>query len=111
MSGHQRTLAALSAEPTPANWTWKDIETLLISLGAELEEGDGSRSRVLLNGIPSTFHRPHPRKEASEPQVGSVREFLRLAGVVPDPGRTEHGIEPERPADTPAAESPGPVSR
>jgi hypothetical protein len=56
---------------------------LLRALGAELEEGRGSRVAVVLNGIPSTFHKPQPRKEAGKPLVRELRRFLVEAGIQP----------------------------
>lgn len=85
MPKHDRTLAAIFAEPTRANLAWKDIESLFVSLGAMVEEGQGSRVRFVLNGFPATFHRPHPGKEASKPVVRSARDYLRIAGFAPNP--------------------------
>ena len=83
MAKHERTLAAVFAEPTRANIRWSDIEALFTHLGATLEEGEGSRVYFLLNGVGSTFHRPHPEKEAHKYTVRSVRKFLVLAGCRP----------------------------
>lgn len=60
---HQKTLRAIFADPVRSNINWADIEALLMALGAERDEGSGSRIRFVLNGIRATFHRPHPRKE------------------------------------------------
>ncbi len=84
MARHERTLAALFAEPIRANIAWKEIESLLASLGPEVQESAGSRVRFVLRGFPATFHRPHPGKEANKPMVRSARDFLRLAGFEPD---------------------------
>jgi len=83
MPKHDRTLSAVFAEPTRANLAWKDIEALFVALGADIEEGSGSRVRILLNGLPATFHRPHPGREATRPAVRSARDFLRMAGIEP----------------------------
>ena len=40
---HQRTLEAIFTSPTQSSIKWKDIESLFITLGAEIEEGRGSR--------------------------------------------------------------------
>jgi len=80
---HEKTLAAIFEKPDRANIAWKDIEALLIALGADLSEGRGSRLRVSLNGVRAVFHRPHPRKEASKSMVRSLRRFLVEAGIMP----------------------------
>ena len=83
MSKHDRTLSAVFAEPTRANIAWKDVEALFTSLGATIEEGAGSRVGFTLNGVPATFHRPHPGKEATKPVIRTARDFLRMAGFTP----------------------------
>ena len=79
----QRTLESVFARPVRANIDWRDIESLLIALGAEVSEAKGSRVCVLLNGRTAVFHRPHPEKEAGKHMVRSVRDFLENAGVRP----------------------------
>jgi HicA toxin of bacterial toxin-antitoxin, len=81
---HRRTLAAIFAEPIRANVSWSDVEALLVSLGAELTEGRGSRVRIHLNGVRAVFHRPHPRKEMDRGALRSMRRFLQEAGIGPE---------------------------
>ena len=76
-------LEAIFEKPERANIAWRDIEALLVALGAEVSEGSGSRIRVALKQVRAVFHRPHPRKEASKAMVKSVRRFLEEAGVSP----------------------------
>lgn len=78
---HQRTLESIFATPVRASIHWKDIESLFIALGAKIEEGRGSRVRILLNEEEAVFHRPHPQKETDKGAVVSVRRFLENAGV------------------------------
>jgi len=82
-SKHQKTLEAVFEKPERANILWRDIEALLIALGAEITDGNGSRRRVALKGVRAVFHRPHPRKETDKGAVKSVRRFLEAAGVKP----------------------------
>jgi HicA toxin of bacterial toxin-antitoxin, len=79
---HQRTLAAIFAEPTLSNVHWADIEAFLVALGAKCSEGRGSRVRVLLNGTEAVFHRPHPSPK-TEGALKALRRFLEEAGVKP----------------------------
>ena len=80
---HQRTLEAIFSTPVRASINWKDIESLFNALGAKIEEGGGSRVRILLNEEEAVFHRPHPQKETDKGAVVSVRRFLENAGVKP----------------------------
>lgn len=82
-SKHLKTLQAIFEKPERANIPWRDVEALLIALGAEISEGNGSRIRVALNGVRAVFHRPHPQKETHKGAVKSVRRFLEAAGVKP----------------------------
>ncbi|MEW5910930.1 MAG: type II toxin-antitoxin system HicA family toxin [Thermodesulfobacteriota bacterium] len=77
----QRTLKALFARPVATNLVWREIESLLVALGAELREGKGSRLRCLLHGRAAVFHRPHPRPTVDKGMVESIRRFLEEAGV------------------------------
>jgi hypothetical protein len=83
MRKHQKTLHAIFTEPVRANIPWADIEALLATLGAERDEGSGSRVRFVLNGIRAVFHRPHPQKETDRGAVKSVRRFLEEGGIRP----------------------------
>ena len=80
---HQRTLEAIFKQPVQSNVDWKDIESLMRHLNAEITEGEGSRVRLALNGVRSAFHRPHPKKETDKGALVSVRRFLENAGVKP----------------------------
>lgn len=80
---HRRTLEAVFAEPVRANISWRDIESMLKALGAEISEGSGSRVRIAFSGVRAVFHRPHPQTETDKGAVKSVRRFLNEAGVSP----------------------------
>jgi HicA toxin of bacterial toxin-antitoxin, len=80
---HQNTLKAIFAVPVQAGIVWKDIESMLLALGAEITEGSGSRVRIALNGCRAVFHRPHPHKETDKGAVVSMRRFLTEARVKP----------------------------
>jgi hypothetical protein len=83
VSKHDRTLAAIFANPIRANIKWADIESLFRHLGAIVVERSGSRVGVDLNGVVAVFHRPHPSPETKRPTVRQVREFLMTAEVRP----------------------------
>lgn len=83
MGKHDKTLRAIFAEPVLAGIAWSDIESLLVHLGADISQGQGSRIRIALGGVRAVFHRPHPRKETDKGAVRSMRRFLSEAGVKP----------------------------
>ena len=82
-ASHQKTLRAIFAHPVPANIKWKKVEMLLVYLGAELLEREGSRVAVVLNGEVNIFHRPHPSPDTDKGAVAAVRRMLERHGFAP----------------------------
>ena len=80
---HQRTLAAIFSTQVPATLQWRRIEALFMALGAQKEEGRGSSVTFKLKEEQTTFHRPHPRKEAKRYHVRDARDFLKKVGITP----------------------------
>ncbi|MDD5035408.1 MAG: type II toxin-antitoxin system HicA family toxin [Methylococcaceae bacterium] len=80
---HAKILNAIFATPTRASIVFSEIEALLIALGAELIEREGSRVKLILRGAEWHAHRPHPGKEAKKYQVEQVREFLTKLEIMP----------------------------
>ena len=80
---HRRTLEAIFATPTRAGIVLSDIEALLIAIGGEVREGEGSRVALELKGSRRYLHRPHPGKEAKKYQVEELREWLKYLEVMP----------------------------
>lgn len=80
---YDQILKSVFSDPVQAGIVWRDIESMLKSLGADISERSGSRVCISLNGIDAVFHRPHPRKETDKGAVKSLRRFLKEAGVVP----------------------------
>lgn len=80
---NRKTLEDIFKKPTMSSIKWKNIESLLISIGAEIREGDGSRIRIKLNNVRAVFHRPHSKKETDRGTVMSMKRFSENAGVKP----------------------------
>ncbi|CAN1514029.1 HicA mRNA interferase family [Burkholderiaceae bacterium] len=80
---HRKTLRAVFAKPTSASLVFADIESLLVALGGEAHEREGSRVKITLKDEQWRCHRPHPGKEAKRYQVEEVRELLERIGVKP----------------------------
>jgi hypothetical protein len=77
----QKTLQEIYERPTRADIRWRDVESLFSALGADIEEGNGSRVCVALRGTRAVFHRPHPGRIAGRLMIDGVRDFLMRAGV------------------------------
>lgn len=80
---HRKTLKAVFDEPVSRSLEWRRIEALLLAIGCQVIEGNGSRVRFEKGGLVATFHRPHPAKEAKPYQVRDARQFLENLGVRP----------------------------
>lgn len=82
MNAKQRKIyEEIFKNPVQPNIEWKDIENLLLALGAEISEGNGSRVRIKLNNVRAVFHRPHPEKVTDKGAVKAMRQFLQNAEV------------------------------
>lgn len=77
----QKTLKAIFARPILNSIIFSLVENLLIALGCELIEGNGSRVAFKRGAHRLDMHRPHPGKEAKPYQIRAVREFLEAIGV------------------------------
>ena len=82
-SKHRKTLRAIFAKPTSPAIVFSNIESLIVALGGEVIEREGSRVKILLRCEQWRCHRPHPGKEARRYQVEEVRELLERVGVLP----------------------------
>lgn len=80
---HQKTIEVLFAHPTSANIARKDIEALLVGLGAEVSEREGSRVAIVLFNEVRVFHRPHPAPNTDKGAAVSVKKWLEQHGVKP----------------------------
>lgn len=80
---HHKTLELIFSRPVSGNVKWKDIEALFIELGANIEEGEGSRIGVRLFNDRRVFHRPHPSPDTDKGAVSSIRRWLEMNGVKP----------------------------
>lgn len=80
---HQATLELIFARPVSGNVKWRDVEALLLELGAEIAQAEGSHMTVVLFGAVRVFHRPHPRPDTDKGALACVRKWLEDNGVTP----------------------------
>lgn len=77
----QKTLDAIFTRPVPQDIRWAEIESLIRALGGMVQQREGSRVALELNGVRAVFHRPHPRPETDRNAVRDLRDFLERAGI------------------------------
>ena len=80
---HRKTLRAVFTTPTSPSIVFSDIEALLVALGGQVHEREGSRVKITIKGEQWRCHRPHPGKEAKRYQVEEIRELLERIGEQP----------------------------
>ena len=80
---HQKILQLVFARPASGGIKWRDIEALLVALGADVTEREGSRVGVKLFDDRRVFHRPHPSPDTDKAAVENIRKWLEANGVTP----------------------------
>lgn len=80
-SKHTKILKSIFSKPPTANIVFSDVELLVLALGGEVHEGEGSHVSLHLNGGVKHAHRPHPGKEAKRYQIKEIGEWLKAVGV------------------------------
>lgn len=80
---HSKTLRTIFVRPTSSAIVFQDIEALVVALGGQVTEREGSRVKVEIAGEIWRCHRPHPGKEVKRYQVEELRELLERVGVTP----------------------------
>ena len=78
---HKNVLQAIYHDPVSANIQWREVESLLPPLGADVEPSHGARFRIVLNKREFFLHHPHHSNEFSKQEVKHLRECLASAGV------------------------------
>jgi hypothetical protein len=80
-SRHRDTLKRLFAHPASGNIEWREVRSLLESVGAVSDEPDGAL-RVRLGGETEVLRRPHG-KDIDPQMVVDLRRMLTRAGFSP----------------------------
>jgi hypothetical protein len=79
---HRKVLHALFAHPVSANIDFKDVQSVLKELGAEIEDRAGARIAVTLKGHTVLFH--NANHSVPKDEVQQIRRFLIDCGVAPE---------------------------
>ena len=80
---HRNLLEAIFREPICSNIQWREVESLLKHVGADIEPSHGARFRVLLNKHEFFLHHPNHSNEFGKQEIKHLRECLAGAGVTP----------------------------
>ena len=78
---HAHLLRSIFQDPPPANIHWREVESLLGHLGADVESAHGARFHVKLNKAEAYLHHPHNSNTCSWTDIKTLREFLAHAGI------------------------------
>ena len=76
-------------DPVSGNIHWREVESLLRHVGAEVEPAHGSRFRLLLNGVEGFLHHPHNSNVCDRQTIKLLREILARAGENPSRYETD----------------------
>ncbi len=78
---HLQLVRLIFLDPPASNLQWREIESLLHHVGAEVENIPGARVRVKINRMEAILHRPHHSNTLDRQGVKHLREFLARAGI------------------------------
>lgn len=77
---HLALMRTLFQDPVSTNIHWREIESLLSHLGAEVEPAHGGRFRIRLNGHEAFLSAPHHGSTCPRDLIKHLREILTHAG-------------------------------
>ena len=81
---HEQLLKLIFHDPISGNIHWREIESLLHHVGADVESLSGARVRVTKERVEAILHRPHHHSNELDKQgLIRLREFLARVGVTP----------------------------
>jgi hypothetical protein len=78
---HASLMRSIFQDPPSANIHWREIESLLNHLGAEVEPSHGARFKITLNKVEAFLHHPHNSSTCSRTDIKAIRDLLSHAGV------------------------------
>ena len=80
---HLNLIRLIFQDPISANIHWREVESLLRHLGADIEPIEGARFRVRLNGVEGVLHHPHHSNTFARQDIKHLRQYLASARVTP----------------------------
>lgn len=89
-SHHAKLLRMIFHDPPSHNIHFREVESLLRHIGAEVESLSGARIKVTKDRVEAILHRPHHHNNELDKQgLIHLREFLARAGVTPSSYETK----------------------
>jgi hypothetical protein len=80
---HEHMIQAIFQDPPSGNIHWREVESLLNHVGAEIETLQGARIKVRLGKFEGILHRPHHSNVLNRQDIKHLREFLAHGGITP----------------------------
>lgn len=94
-SHHAKLIRLIFQDPPSHNVHWRDVESLLHHVGAELESLPGARIKATKDRIETILHRPHHHgNELDKQGLVHLRGFLARIGVTPSQYESGRAGEP-----------------
>ena len=78
---HEKVFQSIIGHHTSSNIHWREVESLLHYLGAQLHESKGARVVVTLGGAEITLHHPHHGSTMGKSELHQLGHFFSMAGV------------------------------
>jgi len=94
---HGTLIRTIFHDPISANIHWREVESLLHHIGAQVETLSGNRIRARLNRAEGLLHRPHQGHTLDRNGVRGLRGFLASAGVTPSQYETREAQPDAKP--------------
>lgn len=83
-SHHAKLIRQIFHDPPSHTVHWREVESLLRHVGAEVEPLSGARVKVTKERVEAILHRPHHHStDLDKHGLMHVREFLARVGVTP----------------------------
>jgi len=87
---HDNLIRTIFHDPISGNIHWREVESLLRHLNADIEQLSGARLRVRLNGAEGILHRPHHSNVLDKSGVKHLRSYLAQARITPSLYEQQH---------------------
>jgi hypothetical protein len=93
MSSYHAKLIRLIFQDRPShNVHWRDVESLLVHIGAAVESLSGARVKATMGRVEAILYRPHHHANELDKQgLVHLREFLARSGVTPSQYKADQG--------------------